>query len=190
MKAEAASDRLPIARLAGKGGCPVCATVKNFQESLPGDLRPKGRTQLCTFHAWSLAKSAPAEVAASLFVDAIRATESNMSVASTSSCIVCREIYEEEIIRLKEVARELERPPMTVWLQQHATFCLRHIHELKNRVPVPLQKIGERLRIKNKVELEAELAEFLEQAKKVDHTGGGVLGRAAEFLVAQRGILD
>ena len=79
---------------------------------------------------------------------------------------------------------------MTVWLQQHATFCLRHIHELKNRVPVPLQKIGERLRIKNKVELEAELAEFLEQAKKVDHTGGGVLGRAAEFLVAQRGILD
>jgi len=53
-----------------------------------------------------------------------------------------------------------------------------------------LQKIVERLRIKNKVKLEAELAEFLEQAKKVDHTGGGVLGRAAEFLVAQRGILD
>ena len=79
---------------------------------------------------------------------------------------------------------------MGVWLQQHATFCLRHIHELKNRVPATLQKIVEKLRIKNKMELEAELEEFLQQAKKGDHTGGGVLGRAAEFLVAQRGILD
>jgi hypothetical protein len=79
---------------------------------------------------------------------------------------------------------------MGFWLQQHATFCLRHIHGLKNRVPARLQKIIEKLRIKNKAELEAELEDFLQQARQGDHTGGGVLGRAAEFLVAQRGILD
>jgi hypothetical protein len=190
MKAEAASERLPIARLAVKGGCPVCAAVKHFQESLPGHLQAEGQTQLCNFHAWLLAKSAPAEVAASLFLDALRAKESDTSAASTPSCIACKKIHEEEITRLKEVTRELERPPMAVWLQQHATFCLRHIHELKTRVPATLQKIVEKLRIKNKMELEAELEEFLQQARKGDHTGGGVLGRAAEFLVAQRGILD
>ncbi|MGA7921687.1 MAG: hypothetical protein WCA38_18650 [Candidatus Acidiferrales bacterium] len=37
-------------------------------------------------------------------------------------------------------------------------------------------------------ELEQELQEFLQHAKTGDHTGGGVLGRAAEYLVAQRGI--
>jgi hypothetical protein len=190
MKVEAASEGLPIARLAVKGSCPVCAAVKHFQESLPGHLRTEGQTKLCNFHAWLLAKSAPAEVAASLFLDALRAKESDTGATSTSSCIACKKIHDEEVTRLKEVTRELERPPMGAWLQQHATFCLRHIHDLRNRVPAPLQKIVEKLRIKNKAELEAELEEFLQQARQGDHTGGGVLGRAAEFLVAQRGILD
>jgi hypothetical protein len=57
-------------------------------------------------------------------------------------------------------------------------------------VPASLQKIVEKLRIKNKAELETELEEFLQHTRQGDHTGGGVLGRAAEFLVAQRGILD
>jgi hypothetical protein len=39
-------------------------------------------------------------------------------------------------------------------------------------------------------ELNQELEAFLEHTKSGMHTGGGVLGRAAEFLVAQRGILD
>jgi hypothetical protein len=190
MKAQAAFERLPISSLAVKGTCPVCGAVKHYQESLPGQLRAEGQTQLCNFHAWSLAKSAPAEVAASLFLDALKAKEWDTSLASPSSCIACKKVREEETRRLTEVMRELERPPMAVWLQQHATFCLRHIRELKKRVPAPLQKLVEKLRIKNKVELEAELEEFLQQARQGDHTGGGVLGRAAEFLVAQRGILD
>jgi hypothetical protein len=190
MKAETASERLPIARLAVKGGCPVCAAVKHFQDSLSGHLRAEGPTQLCNFHAWMLARSAPAEVAALLFLDALRADESDTSTASPFSCIACKKVHEEESARLKEVMRELERPAMALWLEQYATFCLRHIHELKNRAPTSSQQLVEKLRIKNKLEIEAELEGFLEQARRGDHTGGGVLGRAAEFLVAQRGILD
>jgi hypothetical protein len=190
MKAETASERLPIARLAAKGSCPVCAAVKHFQDSLLGQLRAEGQTHLCNFHAWSLARSAPAEVAASLFLDALRADESETSTASPSSCTACNKVREEGSTRLKEVTRELERPAMALWFEQHATFCLRHVHELKNRAPASSQKLIEKLRIKNKLEIEAELEEFLEQVRKGDHTGGGVLGRAAEFLVAQRGILE
>jgi hypothetical protein len=189
MKSDTVPERLPIERLAVKGSCPVCAAVKHFQESLSGQLQPDGKTQLCNFHAWSLAKSAPAEVAASLFLDALRTKQSETSVAPPSSCVACRKIHDEEVMRLKEVTTELERPPMSVWLQQHATFCLRHVRELKERVPASLQKVVEKLRIKNKAEVEAELEEFLRHARQGNHSGGGVLGRAAEFLVAQRGIL-
>jgi hypothetical protein len=191
MKTEAASERLPIARLSVKGGCPVCAAVKHLHESLPGHLRAEGQTQLCNFHAWLLAKSAPAEVAASLFLNALRAKERNTTSALPSACIACEKIHEEETARLQEVTRELERNSLTgVWLQQHARFCLRHVQEVKKRVPAPLRKIVEEIGSKNAAELEAELEEFLRQARQGDHAGGGVLGRAAEFLVAQRGILD
>jgi hypothetical protein len=37
-------------------------------------------------------------------------------------------------------------------------------------------------------ELEQQLRVFLQQAKKGEHAGGGILGRAAEYLVAQRGV--
>ncbi len=53
-----------------------------------------------------------------------------------------------------------------------------------------VQKAIEESAICTTSELEKELEEFLQQAKRGNHAGGGVLGRAAEFLVAQRGILD
>jgi hypothetical protein len=191
MKTEATSERLPIARLAVKGSCPVCAAVKHFQDSLPTHLRAEGRTQLCDFHAWLLAKSASAELAASLFLNALRVKEQETISASPSSCTACDMIHGEEVTRLGEVTKELEQSSLTgVWLQQHARFCLRHIRELKKRAPVALQKIVAELGTRNAAELEVELQEFLQQAKHGHPAGGGVLGRAAEFLVAQRGILD
>jgi hypothetical protein len=191
MKTEATSERLPIARLAVKASCPVCAAVKHFQDSLPGHLRAEGRTQLCNFHAWLLAKSAPADVAASLFLNALRVKERDTISASPSACTACQKIHGEEVTRLEEVTRELERNSLTgVWLQQHARFCLRHMRELKKRAPAPLRKVVAELDTRNAAELEVELQEFLQQARQGDHAGGGVLGRAAEFLVAQRGILD
>lgn len=190
MKTDADSERYPITRLAVKGGCPVCAAVKHFQESLPEQLRTEEQTQLCNFHGWSLAKSAPADVAASIFLGALKSKEWDTSFASPSSCAACKKVHEEEITRLKEVTAELQRPPMAEWLEQHAAFCLRHIQLLKTRVPEPLQEIIEKLRIENTAKLGAELEKFLRQSRNGNHAGGGVLGRAAEFLVAQRGILD
>jgi len=138
-----------------------------------------------------LAKSAQAEVAAPLFLSALRAKEGIATSASPSSCASCGKIHDEEVERLKEVARELERNSLTgMWLKEHARFCLRHTLELKKQVPESLQKALDEMRCRGAAELELELREFLQQARQGDHSGGGVLGRAAEFLVAQRGILD
>jgi hypothetical protein len=191
MKVQVAFERLPISSLAVKGSCPVCGAVKHFQESLPRRLRADAQPQLCNFHTWLLAKSAQAEVAASLFLNALRAKEGIATSASASSCAGCRKIHEEEVERLKEVTGELERNSHTgMWLKEHARFCLRHMLELKKQVPASLQKPLDEMSSRGVAGLELELREFLQQARLGDHSGGGVLGRAAEFLVAQRGILD
>ncbi|MGC1087592.1 MAG: hypothetical protein WA894_04080, partial [Candidatus Acidiferrum sp.] len=62
MKTEATSERLPIARIAVKGNCPVCAAVKHFQDSLLLNLHIIKNARLCNVHTWSIAKSASAEV--------------------------------------------------------------------------------------------------------------------------------
>jgi hypothetical protein len=62
--------------------------------------------------------------------------------------------------------------------------------ELKKQVPSSLRKALDEMSSRGAAELELELRQFLQQARQGDHSGGGVLGRAAEFLVGQRGILD
>jgi hypothetical protein len=55
-------------------------------------------------------------------------------------------------------------------------------------LPKELQTSIQQLMAKNSVEMAEMLADFLQQVKEGSHTGGGILGRAAELLVAQRGI--
>jgi hypothetical protein len=191
MKAQTAFERLPISSLAVKGSCPVCCAVKHFHESLPGLLRTEAQPQLCNFHAWLLAKSAQAEVAASLFLNVLRTKERIAIPASPSHCTGCAKIHGEEVERLKEITRELEQSSLTgMWLKEHGRFCVRHMLELKKQVPATLRKALDEMSKRGAAELELELREFLQQARQGDHSGGGVLGRAAEFLVGQRGILD
>jgi len=138
-----------------------------------------------------LAKSAQAEVAASLFLNALRTKERIAIPASPSRCTGCAKIHGEEVERLKEVTRELEQNSLTgMWLKEHARFCVRHMLELKNQVSASLRKALDEMSDRGAAELQLELREFLQQARQGDHSGGGVLGRAAEFLVGQRGILD
>ena len=142
MKTGTASERLPIARIAVKGSCPVCAAVKHFQESLPGQLRTEGQTQLCNFHAWLLAKSASAEVAASLFLERSQSQERDAASASTSSCIVCEKIDVEEVARLKEVTCELERNTLDGRVVTAARAIRpRHVSEVKKQVPDPCERL-------------------------------------------------
>jgi hypothetical protein len=56
------------------------------------------------------------------------------------------------------------------------------------KVPEMLRKSVQQLLARNGSEIAATLEDFLGRAQTGSHTRGGVLGRAAEFLVAQRGI--
>lgn len=59
---------------------------------------------------------------------------------------------------------------------------------MKEFVPLHLRTLVGEIGERNRGELEQELATFLQQLKRGIHEGGGLLGRAAEFLVGQRGL--
>ena len=60
--------------------------------------------------------------------------------------------------------------------------------KVKEFVPLRLRTLVDEIVERNRAELEQELETFLEQLKHGIHEGGGLLGRAAEFLVGQRGL--
>jgi hypothetical protein len=60
--------------------------------------------------------------------------------------------------------------------------------ELIQKVPKTLRNEIERSIFQKMWGLEQDLDEFLQQAKRGGRAGTGILGRAAEYLVAQRGI--
>jgi hypothetical protein len=101
---------------------------------------------------------------------------------------LCSHMQTEKEARLREIARELERPRLREWLEVQGTLCRRHGRELIKQLPDTVKKTVWEIMARNVAELEGELRDFLGQVKNGSHTGGGILGRAAEYLVAQRGI--
>jgi hypothetical protein len=94
----------------------------------------------------------------------------------------------EKQIRLTEIIEEFDESKLREWLGEHGMLCFRHGRELIQKLPEPLDKAVEENMSQKAGELEQQLRVFLQQAKKGEHAGGGILGRAAEYLVAQRGV--
>jgi hypothetical protein len=190
MKMGSSGASLPISNIVAKGACPICAALKEFQTNLVGNLQPSACTNFCNLHAWFIANSASAKTAATIFLAAVVDADWNASAPGSSNCDMCERIRIEKEARIKEMAQELDRPALRDWLRGQGMFCVRHGRELTAQLTGSLRKTLEETMMRNTIELSQKLTEFLNHAKAGDHAGGGVLGHAAEFLVAQRGILD
>ncbi|MGH9687070.1 MAG: hypothetical protein ACRD5K_08280 [Candidatus Acidiferrales bacterium] len=103
-------------------------------------------------------------------------------------CDLCNRMHKEKERRLVEIAQQLQQPRLRSWLHDNGMLCSRHGHEVMARLPEPLQKSIQELITRNSGDMVELLEDFLQRVKQGSHSGGGVLGRAAEFLVAQRGI--
>jgi len=180
--------RLPISTIVAKGTCPICAALKEFQNDFAKTLPARECGRFCNLHAWVIANSAPAESAATIFLESIRNPHWEPSPPNPDKCDFCKRMEVEKQTRIKQILEELGRPGLRSWLHEHGMLCFRHGTELIGKLPEALQKTVEEGMSRKARELERELQEFLQHAKAGDHTGGGVLGRAAEYLVAQRGI--
>jgi hypothetical protein len=190
MSAEIGSQRLRIAQFLAKSRCPICYALKVFQGELLESPGAMEFAHLCHYHAWVLAESAPGIVATESFLRALRAVKTGPKLERASNCDPCRRIHEEETRRVEELADDLKRSAVLEWMRKQGAVCVRHAHALNDQVPTHVQMDVAAILQRTIAELNQELEAFLEHTRRGIRTGGGVLGRAAEFLVAQRGILD
>ena len=187
MRAEASLSETTVIQALAKGSCPVCVILKQVQSDLieSGNVRASA---ICNFHAWALAKAAPGHRAASVFLNVLSAA-GRKQTTTKPMCDLCRSLREEEEARLDELVRQMRRPMFLNWMERHGTLCLTHAARLRSRVPVRQQPKIAAIVARTADELRQEMAGYIADAEPGSRAGGGVLGRAAEFLVGQRGLI-
>jgi len=173
--------------MASKPGCRVCAGLKEFQTNLIEVVGPERVSHLCNYHAWALARAAPAEVAADVFLGVLKKWREQTETVG-KSCDVCRCIRDFERGEVRRVVEEFDAIEPAITSRQE-TLCLFHSRMVAVSLPREKQVGIARMISRNAATLREELEALLEQSKQRRATGWGVLGRAAEFLVSQRGIL-
>ena len=188
LKAGTETAKLPAQKTVVTGGCPICTVLKEFQSYFSKNLRAYECGRFCNLHAWVVANSSPAESVATMFLESMRNPRWRPSSPNPSDCDFCKRMEIEKQTRLTEIIEEFVESRLREWLGEHGMLCFRHGRELIEKLPESLHKAVEENMSQKAGELEQQLRDFLQQAKKGDHAGGGVLGRAAEYLDAQRGI--
>jgi hypothetical protein len=160
--------------------------LKDFQSKSAEQYRLCADAHFCNFHAWALARSGSAEDVAAIFLKMLNGDE--QGTENTHECIFCRDIAKEEAYRLRELGGQLQRALFAQWMKSYGSLCLKHAQKLQEYVPLKHRRLVEEVVKRNRAELRDELEAFCEQLKQGIHEGGGLLGRAAEFLVGQRGL--
>jgi len=172
-----------------KGVCPVCWLGRAFQNELIERLHTEDAEVVCNYHAWAIAAAAPASSAAEVFLSMLRGEGREKSRKEHASCDLCTSIREHEATRLRELATEMRRTRFSQWLERYGTLCSFHGKSLQFMVSEEHAWIITKVIKNNRQQLEELLEAFASKARSGEHTGGGALGRAAEFLVAQRGLI-
>jgi hypothetical protein len=180
----AKTEQLDLSQALIKGMCPICAVLLHFQNSLAERLLPNGTEHLCNHHAWLTAKLAPAENAAVTF----RRMLQTQLAGEPGECDMCRQVRREEEQQVRELATLLNRKSVLDWMRQQGGICFRHAAQLKEKLPIRLQNLAAEVLARTLAELDHELGAFHEKRQRGDRSGFGVLGRAAEILVSQRGV--
>jgi hypothetical protein len=166
---------------AGKGGCVICALLKSYQSALLERLNPAELKAVCNYHGWSIAAAAQARIAAQTFFHLLEKAE---DASGETDCDFCVLIRKEEESRLKELGRVLGEPEVLDWMQAHNALCLPHAKRLVHARSSAMLAIA----VTSRERLKNSLQSFLAELTRNVNSGGGILGRAAEFLFGFRGM--
>lgn len=186
MKADALEHDVSLGQALVKGACPVCGVLKEFQSALAEKVQVQADLHLCNFHTWLLARLAPAKGVAAVYLKLLE--QPSAVKVEVSGCDFCQRILEQEKLQLRELVKQMQRAIFAQWMTTQGSLCLNHSHKLLDHAPLKMRRLIDEIVERSRDELKHELGDFLEHTKQGDHTGGGILGRAAEFLVSQRGL--
>ena len=166
-------------------GCPLCRFLKDFQAIHLQEDSARELHRLCNFHAWGLAAVKDASTAAEVFLRLV--SETDPCSNGRTECDLCRKVDIEEDRRIRELATLLGKPQVVQWLRTEAVFCIPHAIKLRQKVSLFLAPRIDTIITNYRQQLRDELNQ-LRHEPGPDRSGWGALGRAAEFLVAQRGL--
>lgn len=188
MNGARAAHKYMVSEAVARGTCPICTMLRHRQTRLIEVRGIPNAARLCNHHAWSLARSAPAAVASKVFLQSLYARQHDEMQSEIGKCDFCDVLRQEEAGQLNELVEKMKTPVFLEWMRRNGTLCLRHASKVAERVPNDARAAVAELLSRTLTELEQDLEEYSKVARRGAHAGGGVLGRAAEFLVCQRGI--
>lgn len=173
-----------IVQVLGEPGCPFCRFMKNYQAALLQDPAEKELHHLCSFHTWGLAATQRAASAARLLMNLV---EKQVDTSAVTTCDICVLLEIEEDRRIREFIGLLNHKLVAQWLRTQPILCIPHGTKLKQGVPQATALAINSVMDKYRGYLVSELRRLHEEYQP-DAAKWGVLGHAAEFLIAQRGL--
>jgi hypothetical protein len=172
---------------AAHGTCSLCVVLRHYQTQLIEVTGLRKVSHLCNHHAWLLARSAPAALAAPIYTQVLEAQRRGYPPPE-HICGFCAELRHEETVRLNELAERMKVRSFAEWMRRSGTLCLWHADRLFRRSP-DLRPVVDEILARTVQELKEDLRKCVAHSSDGQHhVGGGVLGRVAEYLVCQRGI--
>ena len=166
--------------------CPLCVFLKEFQSECVQSMNHRLVRTLCNFHAWLVANLADVEAAADVFLHMLE--HSLEGDSSRESCDLCIWMADQERRKIEEMAQKLNKPERLHWLREQELLCVPHARKLLDRVP---NKVRDEIILtvqRQAAELKDKLSVLSRNAKARLPIRPGLLGRAAEYLVAKRGL--
>jgi hypothetical protein len=173
-----------ILQVLGETGCPFCRFMKNYQSALLQDPAEKEIHHLCNFHTWGLAATQRAVSAAHHFLNML---ERHTGATPASTCDICMLLEMEEARRIREFASLLNHKLVAQWVRLQPTLCYAHGKKLQQEVPQVTALAINSILENHRAQLMQELRRLRDE-HQTDAARWGVLGHAAEFLAAQRGL--
>jgi hypothetical protein len=168
-----------------ESGCPFCRFLKEYQAERLQHHSEHEIHRLCNFHTWGLAAVQNALTAAEVFMHLV--DNSAPISGDVPACDICKELTAEEDRRIREFVACVRRTDVSDWLRGTPVLCIPHGIKLRCQVqPVIAARID--AIIENCRQRLTQELQSLRDTPEADRPGWGSLGRAAEFLVSQRGL--
>ena len=178
-----------ISQVLAKGACPICAFLKNDQAALVrGGLPPGQVTGLCNFHAWALAAVVDRNNVAQIYLNVLARAGAGKRATRNEPCSFCSRLLQQEVIHIKELIEQMNGELVLGWITKHGTFCFAHADHLRQLAPARFHPVIDEVMERSATALRSDLENLLRREESGKGTGGGILGRVAEFLASQRGI--
>ena len=183
MRAHAVRGYESIVQVLGEPGCPICAFLKNVQSKLVQEPRLDETVALCNYHAWAIAAVGERAQAAKIFLSLIE----NNCRGEHRECSVCIRLEQEETLRTQELLASLDQHHVLEWIEKRGVLCIPHAFRMLDDASEARRVLIDRVLDRSRHSLARLLRECIAEPKR-DSEHAGVLGKAAEYLVSQRGV--